>query len=244
MSEPTRLRDEGPDPVRALLRHAPRTRTMTPDDRARTRARLGRAAVGLAAGAGSLAWFQGAAIGAGLGLLTVGAAEILPPLLAPQPPTGAVTTRDPRTSAAVPPARVEVPRVSAVPPLPAVAPEPPALRSARPTSAPPPVTPEPPSETDSLAQEVALLEQARSALGQSPATALALAETHATRFPGGKLAMERELVALDALRRLGRSGEARTRGEALLARARGGLYEARIRQLIGAGSAGAPGQDR
>ena len=42
MSEPTRLRDEGPDAVRALLRDAPRTRAMTADDRSRTRARVAR----------------------------------------------------------------------------------------------------------------------------------------------------------------------------------------------------------
>jgi hypothetical protein len=44
--------------------------------------------------------------------------------------------------------------------------------------------------------------------------------------------MEREMVAIDALRRLGRTGEARARGEAMLARAQGGLYEERVRKLL------------
>jgi hypothetical protein len=37
---------------------------------------------------------------------------------------------------------------------------------------------------------------------------------------------------VDALRRQGRREEARARGEALLRRAKGSLYEARIRKLI------------
>ena len=77
-----------------------------------------------------------------------------------------------------------------------------------------------------------MLERARASLGASPAGALAITEEHAARFPGGKLAVERELLAIDALRRLGRAGEARARGEALLSRARGGLYEERIRKLL------------
>ncbi len=236
MSEPTRLRDEGEGPVRALLRHAPRTRSMTADDKARSRARVGRAAAGIAAGVGSLAWLQGAAIGAGLGVLTFGAAQVAPALLAPASPSAvgtagpAVPARSGRAAAsadAVDP--VEAPSA----PLPAAAPEPPASHpSARPVDAVASAVAEPPSEVDSLAQEAALLERARAALDVSPAEALALTESHAARFPAGKLGMERELLALEALRRLGRTGEARTRGEALLSRAKGGLYEERIRKLV------------
>jgi hypothetical protein len=93
---------------------------------------------------------------------------------------------------------------------------------------------EPPSPRapDSLAEEAALLERARGALASSPGEALARTEEHAARFPSGKLGMERELVAIDALRRLGRRAEARTRAESLLERAHGGLYEPRLRQLL------------
>jgi hypothetical protein len=59
-----------------------------------------------------------------------------------------------------------------------------------------------------------------------------LTETHAVRFPAGKLGMEREMVAIDALRRLGRAGEARARAEAMLGRAQGSLYEERVRKLL------------
>jgi hypothetical protein len=77
-----------------------------------------------------------------------------------------------------------------------------------------------------------MLEQARVALGADPAGALAVTEAHAARFPRGKLGMEREFLAIEALRRLGRSADARARGEALLARAQGGLYEQRTRKLL------------
>jgi hypothetical protein len=231
MSEPTRLRDEGSDPVRALLRHAPKLLGMTAEDKARTRARVGRAAAGIAVGVGSLAWLQGVAIGAGLGVLDVGAAEIAPRLLAPAAPSAVVTTPVP---AFAPKPRAVEPAVSAAPietALPVAAPEPTLPRPvARPASSA--ASAEPSSETDSLAREAALLERARAALGTSPAEALSLCEAHAAQFPAGKLGMERELVALDALRRLGRTAEARTRGEALLSRARGGLYEERIRKLV------------
>jgi hypothetical protein len=106
------------------------------------------------------------------------------------------------------------------PPLPASAASPPRLGA------------EPPPPADPLAQEAALLERARAALSASPAQALALAEAHAARFPGGMLRMERDLVAIDALHRLGRTDEARARAKALLARAPGGFYEDRVRKLL------------
>jgi hypothetical protein len=81
-------------------------------------------------------------------------------------------------------------------------------------------------------QEALLLERARAALHASPAEALALTDAHAAKFPNARLAMERELLAIDALRRLGRAAEARRRGEALEARDRGGLYKERLRTLL------------
>jgi hypothetical protein len=62
--------------------------------------------------------------------------------------------------------------------------------------------------------EPALLEQARRALASSPATALALTNQHAARFPHGVLAQEREVIAIEALRRLGRTAEAEQRAAA------------------------------
>lgn len=59
--------------------------------------------------------------------------------------------------------------------------------------------------------EAALLEQARSALGRDPARALSLTQQHAARFPSGVLKQEREVIAIEALRRLGRGAAASER---------------------------------
>ena len=66
-----------------------------------------------------------------------------------------------------------------------------------------------PSATPSKAlSEAALLEQARRALGSSPSSALLLANQHRARFPNGVLTQEREVIAIEALRRLHRGSEA------------------------------------
>lgn len=59
--------------------------------------------------------------------------------------------------------------------------------------------------------EATLLEQARAALSASPAQALRLAQQHAQQFPHGLLTQEREVIAISALRRLGRTTEADAR---------------------------------
>jgi len=61
--------------------------------------------------------------------------------------------------------------------------------------------------------EVQLLEQARTALGSDPGRALALAQEHKRRFPKGALAQEREVIAIEALARLGDSDQARKRAK-------------------------------
>jgi hypothetical protein len=74
------------------------------------------------------------------------------------------------------------------------------------------------TEASELAQERALLDQARrsAAQGDAPA-ALEVAERHRTRFPSGRLAEEREALAIRALVASGRSEEARRRAQAFRA---------------------------
>ena len=62
--------------------------------------------------------------------------------------------------------------------------------------------------------EAELLEQARAALRANPVRALQRANEHAARFPRGVLVQEREVLAIQALRQLGRSAEADRRAEA------------------------------
>jgi hypothetical protein len=59
--------------------------------------------------------------------------------------------------------------------------------------------------------EATLLEHARSELASNPAHALQLTAEHAKNYPGGILAQEREVIAIAALRRLGRTAEAEQR---------------------------------
>jgi hypothetical protein len=73
-----------------------------------------------------------------------------------------------------------------------------------------PGKPSPPAQPS----ESELLEQARSALKGNPARALQRANEHAARFPRGVLVQEREVLAIQALRKLGRSAEADRRTEA------------------------------
>lgn len=81
--------------------------------------------------------------------------------------------------------------------------------------------------------EAALLLRARRALGSDPAGALALTDEHARRYPTGTLVPEREVLAIEALARLGRSSEARRRLDALRERFPNAANVSRLDGLIG-----------
>jgi hypothetical protein len=223
MSRPVRFREDASAPpgVREMLRAAGRSRPMSDDVRARSAARIDRLAA-VPAAAGLVLWIKGVAIAAGLGVVGVAVAMRVLPDTHPTP-VKSMTTASATTSRG----GVEIP---APPPL-----------NATPISTPTP-TPTPTStaiptatassESDVLSREVALLEKARASLDRDPASSLATLEAHAAEFPTGTLRMERELLAVDALRRLGRFTDARTRGEALLARAPGSIYEERVRTIL------------
>ncbi|HEY4105831.1 MAG TPA: hypothetical protein VGM44_18150 [Polyangiaceae bacterium] len=68
--------------------------------------------------------------------------------------------------------------------------------------------------SNSVADEASLLERARAALGSNPAQALQLTNEHQKEFPRGALTQEREVIAIAALRRLGRTAEAERRAQA------------------------------
>jgi hypothetical protein len=76
--------------------------------------------------------------------------------------------------------------------------------------------------------EAELLERARGALASSPARALALTEQHRTRFPSGVLAQEREVIAIEALKRLGRTDEAARRAADFARRYPGSAYRKKL----------------
>jgi hypothetical protein len=120
-----------------------------------------------------------------------------------------------------PPARAPAPVLAPTPtPAPVTAPEP----------APAPVPAPVPEST--LSAELSLLEDARAALARDPARALAVLESHRRRYGEGALAAERDLMELDALRRAGRTEEARARATAWLARDPAGLHSTRVRAIL------------
>lgn len=75
--------------------------------------------------------------------------------------------------------------------------------------APPPAA----SNTVAKPSEAALLDAARRALTQDPKRTLAYAEQHRSLYPRGMLAQEREVLVVEALRRLGRYDDAKKRDE-------------------------------
>jgi RNA polymerase sigma-70 factor (ECF subfamily) len=202
--------------------------------------RLGALAVPAAASA--FFWLQHAALGAVLGAVVTTSVVVTRALL-PEPPTPSAAAP---LAARVPPLAREPVRglAEAAKELrPELAPRP--EEPSRPGAAPrseravaTPVTPPGGPEEPSVVREARLLEQARSSLAPRPAFALERLAEHARDFPDGTLAVERELLAVDALVRLGRRTEAESRAAALRRRAPGSLYAERLEQILGRASEG------
>jgi hypothetical protein len=82
---------------------------------------------------------------------------------------------------------------------------------------------------DTLADEEALLEQARRAAASSPAQALGLLQQYQRRFPGGQLTAERMFLSVDVLTRLGNTGAARKQADALIRAFPTSVYAAQVK---------------
>jgi hypothetical protein len=80
--------------------------------------------------------------------------------------------------------------------------------------------------------ELALLERAQHVLRSDPAAALALAEQHRTQFSRGTLAQEREVLAVEALLRLGRRSAAGQRARAFERRYPESSHLVRVHDLL------------
>lgn len=219
--------------LRELLRDAPSARPLDAVTRRRLGAKVARASVVPVATAGwlfvkSATAALGVVLGTGAVAVSAGIVEWGPAPARPVVPT--MTTKaapSPRTPAvpAPAPAPVELSPEELVEPV-------------APTLNPTPTLPVDSSgATGRLSDEAALLEAARAQLRVAPAQALSLAAQHAARFPRGQLASERLLIQIDALHRLGRDGEARALAHELLRGQGAGLYQERVRQLLGEGAA-------
>lgn len=225
MSELRRWREsaDAPDDVRRVLGAGARTRAMPRAVADRAKKRVAAAAL---VPVTMLAW-KGLAVAA---LVAAGAAGAH--VYTSRKDVPDVELPRPREPVAAPPvtARTAPSGSSAI-----ETPAPPPSPSDAPSASPPPArraAPEARQSGDSLARELALVGRARTELASDPASALRALDEHARRFPDGKLAIERELLAVDALERLGRPADARARAARLLGRARGTIYEERVRSHL------------
>lgn len=111
-----------------------------------------------------------------------------------------------------------------------VVPAPAASARVFPVEAPPSVaTSRTVAARDSLAEEEALLEQARRVLTTSPRAAISLLHQHQQRFPTGQLTAERLFLSIDALRRAGDRAGAERQTQALLKRFPSSVYAGQLR---------------
>lgn len=78
--------------------------------------------------------------------------------------------------------------------------------------------------------EVGLLFEARKAMPDDPLAALRLLEEHAQRFPSGMLGPEREVLRIEALRKLGRNAEAAERMRAFETRHPNSIHLRRLQE--------------
>jgi Tfp pilus assembly protein PilF len=87
---------------------------------------------------------------------------------------------------------------------------------------------------DRLAEEEAILEEARKTLAQDPARALTLLRRHQSRFAHGELTAERMYLSVDCLLRLGKRDAAKREADALVERYPNSAYARRAPLLFSA----------
>jgi hypothetical protein len=87
--------------------------------------------------------------------------------------------------------------------------------------------------TESLRKELDLLERAQALLAGDPAACLEVLDAHAKSFPHGRLAQEREMLRLRALKRIGRNEEVRQRAKVMLEQSPKGVFSDRLEDLAG-----------
>jgi hypothetical protein len=239
VSDPLRLRDMSESGFERALLDAGVAYRSSEATKAKTLAALGLAgsaavSVGVASlGAsslvGKLGWTKLLAI-SGLGAATVGPVgyytyrQLQPepaPYVAPAAPAVAkVAQRAPAPSPA--PEQVAAEMAPAVDELPPVeAPSAPAARADRATS------------QSALAAELAALDQARARLDSGDASgALSLLDDYSRTYPRGRLALEAEVLRIDALAKKGQSAAAAKRAEAFLRRHPNSVLASRVRGYL------------
>jgi hypothetical protein len=230
------LDENPPEGVRRLLVVARPPRKMGEAERVRSRQSLQRAAMAPVA-LGLTLWAKGGLLAAGLVLastatvLTIASGRGDTTVERPSAPNVPSRSLPPQSEpSAVRPAESVPPATASIESPPRTPVAPPKASAPRPPT-PSPNLEQPDSPGQGLAAEVALLGRARSVLALDPSSALALADLHKKDFATGQLGTERELIAIDALVRLGRRDAAERRATPLLERP--GPYHDRAVHILG-----------
>jgi hypothetical protein len=212
--DPIRLCDPGsqaPSELSALFREAP---LELPSEQRFEAMRLRLPGTPLAAVEPGASLTRSALAKAVIGVVALGIAGVTAVWVA-QPGEKPVVLPAPARSASIPETSSEPTR----PPSPVESEAPAPLESAPVPAAAPPRTQEKvgenrrPDVAPKRADEALLLERARRALSSDPALSLALVRRHRSEFPNGVLRQERDVIGIEALRRLGRSDEARRKAD-------------------------------
>lgn len=96
----------------------------------------------------------------------------------------------------------------------------------------PPSSVTPKKVGDAAPSESALLGQAQAALSRNASLALSLSEQHRAWYPRGVLVQEREVIAMEALKRLGRQGEASARAARFLKAFPTSAHRSKVESLV------------
>jgi hypothetical protein len=230
MKDPVRLRDAGsgaPEELQDLLSSAEKPRGLDHEAFVRGLEGVARTAA-LPVGLAASSWLGGKA--AALALATTAAISTAVFVATREVPA---TTPASAPAPSAPPAspRAVTRAAPDVVPAPTPAPVEPVLAPRTDESAPS-VAPRPRTAVSALAEEARLLERARAELDARPARAIEILREHERRFPEAVLDAEHEVIAVEALVKVGRRKEARARAERALARHPGGLYAEQMRRVL------------
>lgn len=228
MKDPARL-SEGSDELAALLRDA-RADLPKESELAQVATELSKLSPVATGGAGA-----GAAAAAGVGGGKVVAVLVIACGIFAASIYGIIKTARPRLAPAVPIVSQTRTTVQEAPSAAASKTTAPVIESSAPAtaeaaSAPPPLGAKraPPSESQ-------LLDAARAALASSPDRALALARRHAQLYPKGVLVQEREVIAIEALKRKGSKTAAQERAAGFERKFPNSPHKNKIEKLQGSG---------
>jgi hypothetical protein len=94
-------------------------------------------------------------------------------------------------------------------------------------------TPSTALQTASVPSETDLVGEAQTVLVANPARALALCDRHRRLYPRGVLVQEREVLAIEALERLGRHLDASARGTRFLEAFPGSAHRSKVAAIVG-----------